>query len=111
MELREETRKAYRRYMDAVREDMAVVEMTEEDANDTDRTKMEVGNPLWRPLTGEAERRSGIRAHVYVGTWVCGCVYTVCLCTCVHMTACVCACVGDVVRANVRVCVCMRARL
>ena len=39
-----------RRYMDAMREDMAVVEVTEEDAED--RSKL-----LRRPLTREAERK------------------------------------------------------
>ena len=42
-----------RRFMDAVREDMAVVEVTEKDAKD----QMQMENPLWQPLTVEAERR------------------------------------------------------
>ena len=42
-----------RRFMDVVREDMAVVEVTEEDTEE----QMKMENPLWRPLTGEAERR------------------------------------------------------
>ena len=44
------------RYKGVVREDMAVVELTNEDAED--RIKWTMGNPPWRPLTGEAERRS-----------------------------------------------------
>ena len=35
---------------------MAVVELTNEDAED--RIKWTMGNPLWLPQTGEAERRS-----------------------------------------------------
>ena len=44
--------------MDAVtvREDMAVVEVTKEEADD--RKKIEMENPLWQPLTGEVKRRS-----------------------------------------------------
>ena len=42
------------RFMDAMREDMAVVEVTEDDAED--RTEWR----LLRPLTGEAERRRRI---------------------------------------------------
>ena len=42
--------------MDAVLEDMAVVDVTEEDTED--RIKWTRGGPLWRPLAGEAERRS-----------------------------------------------------
>ena len=43
-----------RRYMDAVREDMAVVEVTEENAENWNKL---MENLLLRPLTGEAERR------------------------------------------------------
>ena len=39
--------------MDAVREDMAVVEVTEEDAEYLGTNE----NPLWRPLTGQLKRR------------------------------------------------------
>ena len=39
--------------MDAVSEDLAVVEVTEEDAEE----EIEMENLLWRPLSGDAERR------------------------------------------------------
>ena len=46
-----------RRFMDAVREDMAVVEVTEEDADDRiKRTE----NLQWQSLTGAAEKRRRI---------------------------------------------------
>ena len=52
-------------YKGVVREDMAVVELTNEDAEYRIKWTMgnplwlpHMGNPLWRPLTGEAERRS-----------------------------------------------------
>ena len=48
-------RRPKRKFMDDVREDKAIFEVTEEDADD--RTNMEMENPLWRPLMGEAERR------------------------------------------------------
>ena len=43
-----------RRFMDAMKKDMAVVEMPEEDA-DANYNQMEMEKPLWRPLTGETE--------------------------------------------------------
>ena len=39
--------------MDAVSEDLAVVEVTEEDAEED----IEMENPLWRPLSGDTEKR------------------------------------------------------
>ena len=42
--------------MDAVREDVAVVDVTKEDAEDR-TTIMESESPLWRSLMREAERR------------------------------------------------------
>ena len=47
---------AKRDCIDAMREDMAVVEVTEEDAED--RNKWRRKNSQLRPLIGEAERRS-----------------------------------------------------
>ena len=44
-----------RRCVDAVREDMAVAEVTEEDTEGKEQLEME--NPLWRPPKGEAKRR------------------------------------------------------
>ena len=56
-----------RRFMDAVREDMAVVEVTEEDVEDW--TKMQMGNQQWRHLTAEAEitRRRKLPSSDYGG--------------------------------------------
>ena len=52
-----EWRRSKRSFMDAVREDMAVVEVTAEDAND--RTNINGDkNPQWRPVMGEAKRRT-----------------------------------------------------
>ena len=48
------------RYMDAVREDIRVVDVAEYDA-DNKTTLMEMEIRLWRPLAGEAERRKGGR--------------------------------------------------
>ena len=44
--------------MDAMREDMTVAGVTEKDAED--RNKIDMENPLWRPLTGDDERRRKI---------------------------------------------------
>ena len=46
-------------FMDVVKEDMAEVDVTEEDT--VDRNK---GNPLWRPLVGKAERRRRSSCHL-----------------------------------------------
>ena len=40
--------------MDSVPEDIAMVEVTEDDAKYRTKKLMEVGIPMWRPLTGEA---------------------------------------------------------
>ena len=50
-----------RRFMDVVKEDMAEVEVTEEDTVDMRNWKKE--NPLWRPLMGKAERRRRRRSY------------------------------------------------
>ena len=47
-----------RRFMDVVKEDMAEVEVTEEDT--VDRNNWRRLNPLWRLLMGKAERRRRI---------------------------------------------------
>ena len=51
-----------RRFIDAVKEDMTVVQVTEEDAED--RTKMEMGNPVWRRLPGEAEEKEDVNDKI-----------------------------------------------
>ena len=55
-----------RRYMDAVRKDLALVEVTDEDADHRNRTKLtEKEYPLWRPLAGEeVERRRALEVAV-----------------------------------------------
>ena len=42
-----------RRFMDVVKEDMAEVEVTEEDADDRSNWR----NPLWRPLMGKSRKK------------------------------------------------------
>ena len=44
-----------RRFMDVVKEDMAEVEVTEEDTED--RSNWRWKNPLWRPLMGKSRKR------------------------------------------------------
>ena len=44
-----------RRFMDVVKEDLAEVEVTDEDIRKIG--KLETEKPLWRPLMGKAERR------------------------------------------------------
>ena len=52
-----------RRFVDVVKEDMAEVEVTEEDTEEP----LEMENPLWRPLMGKAEiRRRRFSYCVYV---------------------------------------------
>ena len=52
------------RFTEAVRYNLAVVEETEEVADD--RTKWRWSNAPWRPLTGEAERKREIRYGVSI---------------------------------------------
>ena len=76
-----------RRFMDVVKEDMAEVEVTEEDTEDRN-------NWRWKTLMGKAERRRrvviGPRSHCYystVGLWhftSVQCVLFPVLCQCFH---------------------------
>ena len=54
-----------RRFMDAVREDMTAVEVTEEDAGERTEWRW---NPLWRPLAAE-RRRHFLRANQCTLLW------------------------------------------